>query len=227
MKVKNSKQLILEKEFNEYCQNFPDLLRAKDEYANVSVEEIEKIFQKYENINNSLDDSDFFKAKPGEYKKILKDSQSGTSYKKILNSTQNEIEKTIKKMDYMFDKIPYLDEFPTGEFNAAAMKSNKVKDGVIIMINTGLFEFLGGIAHFFANSIQSEDDREETTEENKARMYAIADFWNAYRKYGDSRLSKLLDMQTGPKGVVGTWLEKSCHDFVIAHEVYRRLGGLS
>ena len=161
MAVKDSNQSILEKEFSEYCQGFPEIRKIKEEFADISPEEIEKLSQKYEKQNSQLADSDFFKAEPGEVTKMLEDFKSGTLIKKVLDSSKYEIEKTIKKMGHTFEVIPYLDEFPTGEFNAAAMKSNKVENGVIIMINTGLIEFIGAITHFFSNSIESEKKRKK------------------------------------------------------------------
>jgi len=136
------------------------------------------------------------------------------------------IRQKIQSIGYAFTLETYVNEFPTGLFNAQAFR---VDAGAVVLINAGLARLAYAMAKLFSASINIGTDAQGgsnfrgdgtdiASSPGQDVSGIIAELVAAYLAGGEAESARRLPVMTGVRGVLVTTLTIKLEEFVLAHE---------
>ncbi len=205
----------------EFLETFPKIQNKKRKGSN---DDTDQILQKMMDADKDEDlGYGISKEEAKKLKKEVLDSESPHQY--VIDNICKEIEEGIHKLNFKNPMYFYATEIPTGQINASVMKSQRIKNGAIIFMNSGLMQLISQTTKIMMHRLllgkKENDGRpyfDETELEEKQITNLLAKIFEAYLKYNDITKAPQYEQLGGVKTLLAGSVIGGAEKFIIGHE---------
>jgi hypothetical protein len=148
-----------------------------------------------------------------------------------LDLAYGEVRQACQEYGYTLPFPVLVAEFPTGSFNAQAVR---MKHGTLLLINTGLMMLFYQCAKLIMRSFSFRIDDDDTaatraraapTLSHEKLVASMTQAVIAYLVTGRSTNAPRSEMSTGVAGMLGGYLARAAEKFVVGHELGHAVAG--